>query len=168
MKAFQEISAKQITQNPFELIGDDWMLVTSGTGEKFNMMTASWGGVGVLWKKDVAFLFIRPQRYTFEVMEKNDAVTLCFFEESNRNVLNLCGSRSGRDIDKIKDTGLTPIVTEQGIYYEEAKMVLCCKKLYAQFLDENSFIDPSILPSCYQAGDFHKMYVCSIEKVLIK
>ncbi len=168
MKAFQEISAKQITQNPFELIGDDWMLVTSGTGEKFNMMTASWGGVGVLWKKDVAFLFIRPQRYTFEFMEKNDAVTLCFFEESNRNVLNLCGSRSGRDIDKIKDTGLTPIVTEQGIYYEEAKMVLCCKKLYAQFLDENSFIDPSILPSCYQAGDFHKMYVCSIEKVLIK
>ena len=168
MKAFQEISAKQITQNPFELIGDDWMLVTSGTEEKFNMMTASWGGVGVLWKKDVAFIFIRPQRYTYELIEKNDAVTLSFFDETKRSVLNLCGSKSGRDIDKVKETGLTPIITDQGIYYEEAKMVLCCKKLYAQNLDEGSFIDKSIIPSCYQAGDYHKMYVCSIEKVLIK
>jgi flavin reductase (DIM6/NTAB) family NADH-FMN oxidoreductase RutF len=168
MKAFREISAKQITQNPFELIGDDWMLVTSGTKDKFNMMTASWGGVGVLWKKDVAFVFIRPQRYTFEFIENNERMTLCFFDESKRGILNLCGSKSGRELDKVAETGLTPVITEQGIYYEEAKMVLCCKKLYAQYLDGESFIDTNIIPSCYKDNDYHKMYVCSIEKVLIQ
>ena len=82
MKKFTEIDVKSINDNMFKSIGQDWMLITSGEKEKFNTMTASWGGVGVLWNKNVTFAFIRPQRYTFDFMEKNDYYSLSFFNQN--------------------------------------------------------------------------------------
>ena len=95
-KMFKEISAKELKENPFKLIGDDWGLVTVDTKEKVNMMTVSWGGVGIMWNKPVAFTFIRPQRYTFGMLESEDMFSLCFLPESYRSVLKLCGTKSGR------------------------------------------------------------------------
>lgn len=129
MSTFKEINPKEIVESPFKLIGDDWALVTAGDREKFNTMTISWGGVGIMWGKPVVFTFIRPQRYTFAFMENGDRYTMSFFDEKYRDALKFCGSKSGRDYNKVKETGLTPAFTENGsVYFEEAKLVLECKK----------------------------------------
>lgn len=167
MSEFKEIKPTQIEGNIFDLIGRQWMLVTAGTRDKFNTMTASWGGAGILWGKPVAFSFIRPQRYTYEFMQKHDGYTLSFYDEKYRDALNLCGSRSGRDTDKVKETGLTPAFCGDTVYFEEAKLVLVCRKLYTQHLSLDCFTDREAAGS-YTGDDLHHVYVGEIEKVLVK
>ena len=168
MATFKEIAPSEITNNPFDLIGKDWALVTSGNSDKFNTMTVSWGGVGIMWGKPVTYTFIRPQRYTFEFMEKNGYFSMSFFDETQRDALKFCGSKSGRDCDKVKETGLTPAFTEDGVpYFEEAKLVLVCKKMYSQFLNEESIEDAESVAKWYD-NDYHKMYVSEITKVLVR
>lgn len=104
---FSRIDPKELDQNVFSMIGEQWMLVTAGTVERCNTMTASWGGLGVLWGKPVATVYIRPQRYTLEFVEREDCFTLSFFGEEYRKALALCGSKSGRDVDKVKECGFT-------------------------------------------------------------
>ncbi|MGN0488780.1 MAG: flavin reductase family protein [Ruminococcus sp.] len=168
MSIFKEIKPSEIVNNPFDLIGKDWALVTAKNGEGCNTMTASWGGVGIMWNKPVAFTFIRPQRYTFGLMENEDYYTLSFFDEEYRDALKFCGTKSGRDYDKVKETGLTPVYDESAPYFEEAKLVLVCKKLYAQNLNRESIIDEATVSPAYTADDFHKMYISEIVKVLVK
>ena len=168
MSIFKEIKPSEIVNNPFDLIGKDWALVTAKNGEGCNTMTASWGGVGIMWNKPVAFTFIRPQRYTFGLMENEDYYTLSFFDEEYRDALKFCGTKSGRDYDKVKETGLTPVYDESAPYFEEAKLVLVCKKLYAQNLNRESIIDEATVSPAYTADDFHKMYISEIAKVLVK
>lgn len=164
MKNFQEITVKDLNENAFKLIGTDWALITAGTEGNLNTMTASWGGVGVLWNKNVAFIFVRPQRYTREFLDNNEYFTLSFFDDM-REALTICGRKSGRDCDKITEAGLTPVFNEQAPYFDEARLVLVCRKLYCQRLTEDSIIDKSILKE-YANKDFHYMYVAEIEKVL--
>ena len=96
---FHETEIQKLSFNPFTKIDKEWMLVTAGNAEKCNTMTASWGGLGVLWNKYVSFLFIRPQRYTMEFLEREDYYSLSFFGSSCREALSYCGSHSGRDGD---------------------------------------------------------------------
>ncbi|MEE0872696.1 MAG: flavin reductase family protein [Ruminococcus sp.] len=167
MADFREITPQEIAENPFKLIGGDWALVTAGDRERFNTMTISWGGMGIMWNKPVVFSFIRPQRYTFEFTEQNDRFTMSFFDEEYRKALAFCGSKSGRDVDKVKETGLTPAFTEDGVpYFEEAKLVLVCKKLYAQDLNAQSITDQAVVSPNYNGNDYHKMYVSEIVKAL--
>ena len=169
MKVFRKISPKELEVNPIELIGDQWMLVTAGKLEKFNTMTASWGAMGELWNKPVAFVFVRPQRYTYEFTEREDMMTLSFFEPSYRPVLTLCGNTSGRDTDKVARTGLTPYETEKGgIAFSEAKLVMECRKLYSDMLNKENFTDDKIPAKLYPGDDFHKMYVVEIVNAWIK
>ena len=168
MSAFKEINPKEIVESPFKLIGDDWALVTAGDREKFNTMTISWGGVGIMWGKPVVFTFIRPQRYTFAFMENGDRYTMSFFDEKYRDALKFCGSKSGKDYDKVKETGLTPAFTENGsVYFEEAKLVLVCKKMAKSKFDPKEFIDDTVEDKWYPEKDFHYIYFAEIEKVLI-
>lgn len=165
----RKIEPKLIEENAIELIESQWMLVTAGTMESFNMMTANWGALGELWFKDVAFVFIRPQRYTFEFTEESDYLTLSFFDESHREALNICGRESGRDIDKVAKTGLTPYQTECGsVAFREAKLVLECRKLYADRLNPDAFVVPELAEKCYKNGDYHQLYVCEIVNAWIK
>ncbi|MBR1483388.1 MAG: flavin reductase [Ruminococcus sp.] len=167
MASFTEIMPQEMTDNVFKLIGEDWALVTAGTEECFNTMTVSWGGAGILWNKPVAFTFIRPQRYTFGFTERGDCFSMSFFDEEHRAALRYCGSKSGRDVDKVKETGLTPAFSAEGIpYFEEARLVLLCKKLYAQDLAEACIRD-DMVKQFYQ-DDYHKMYVSKILRVLKK
>ena len=110
----KQIEASEFKENIFETIGKEWMLVTGGTKEDFNMMTASWGGIGWLWNKPVAFIFVRPERYTYEFLKKNRKLSLSFLgkEEEARKIYSFCGSKSGRELDKVKETGLKPVFTE--------------------------------------------------------
>ncbi len=151
--------------NVFTLIGKQWMLVTAGTKAHFNTMTANWGGLGFLWNRPVAFVFIRPQRYTFEFTEKESTMTLSFFDEKYRNALNICGAKSGRDTDKIAESGLTPMEIPSGnMSFNEAHYILECRKLYADFLNEEKFLNDDICKKFYPHSDFHKMYVVEIEQ----
>lgn len=168
MNNFKEVSPRELSLNPFTKIGKEWMLITAGTPEKFNTMTASWGGLGVLWNKDAAFTFIRPSRYTFEFTEESDYFSLCFFDEEHREALNLCGTRSGRDCDKVKETGLTPAFSEGVPYFAEAKLVLICRKMYAQgMLDTCATCDE--VKKHYAEGEaYHTLYVGEIIKTLVR
>jgi Conserved protein/domain typically associated with flavoprotein oxygenases, DIM6/NTAB family len=167
MSVFKEIKPGKIEGNIFDLVGREWMLVTAGVPDHFNTMTASWGGAGILWSKPVAFSFIRPQRYTYEFLQKYDGYTLSFFGDSCREALNLCGSRSGRDTDKVRESGLTPAFSGDAVYFDEARLVLVCRKLYAQDLTKESFIDKEIA-NTYTDTDLHRVYVGEIERVLVK
>ncbi len=162
----KEIDIKDFSVKPFSLIGDEWMLITSGDEKGYNTMTASWGGVGVLWNKNVAFSFIRPQRYTFEFVEKNEYYTLSFYPDNMKQALTLCGRKSGRDCNKVKEAGLSPIFNEKAPYFEGAKLVLICKKLYNQFFTPECFVEKE-LEINYPNKDYHKMYIGEIVKALI-
>ena len=166
-RTFQQIEPAEMGDNVFTMIGEQWMLITAGGPQNFNTMTASWGGLGHLWNRDVAFIFVRPQRYTFEYVEDNETFTLSFFEAEYRDVLQYCGTHSGRHVDKIEQTGLTPTVGETGaVYFEEARLVIECRKLYAQDLNASSFIDTDIRADVYAADDFHRVYVGEIVQVI--
>lgn len=166
---FKEIDIKDLPDNIVKLIGDDWMLVTAGSIDSCNMMTASWGGIGNLWNMPVAFIFIRPQRFTYQFTEKEEYFTLTFFEEKDRPILNFCGSTSGKFVNKMKETGLVPLQTELGnVYYKQARVVLECQKVYSDFIDPNGFTNEELPDSVYPKKDFHKMYVGKIIKVMIR
>lgn len=162
----KQIEINEFSENPFKLIGSDWMLITAKKGDKTNMMTASWGGVGILWNKPVATIYVRPQRYTKEFIDNEEYFSLCVLPEEYRQILNYCGTKSGRDEDKIAETKLTIVESEKAPIFKESRLVLICKKLYAQDLTEQSFIDKSLVEKNYQAKDFHTMYIAEIEKIL--
>ena len=156
-------------ENAFDLIGKQWMLVTAGTEEKFNTMTVSWGGIGWLWNRAVAFIFIRPERYTYEFIEAQERLTLSVLPEEYRKALQLCGSKSGRDMNKVEAAGLHPVKTEAGtIGFEEARLTLSCRKLFRTEMEECNFLDKDILSRWYNdqpGGSFHAVYVLEIEDV---
>lgn len=166
----REITPYELQDNVFKMIDKDWMLVTASDreGKAFNTMTASWGGMGILWGKPVAFVFIRPQRYTYEFTEQSDRMTLSFFGGEQKNALKICGTKSGRDCDKIKEAGLTPVNVGEGLYsFKEATVVVQCRKIYADTIKKENMLDASIMKN-YQNNDFHKLYVCEIEKITVK
>ena len=156
------INPKEFSQSPFQLIGDQWLLLSAEKDGVTNGMTCSWGGVGVLWRKNVAFIFVRPQRYTFEFMEASDTFSLSFFDDPNHELLTYFGRHSGRDEDKILKSGLTLEKRLEVPCYKEAKLTFICKKLYSQDQEASSFEDKDIVESCYPDGDFHRMYIGEI------
>ena len=165
---FKEIKATDIKENIVDLLKNNWGLVTAGNNEKYNMMTVSWGAMGELWGKDSVTVYIRPQRYTEEFMNAFDHFTLSFFSlDKKQAVHGVCGSKSGRDVNKTEACGLTPNFDEAAPYFEEAKLVLECKKMYAQSLNAESITDRESVDKWYD-NDFHKMYISEITKVLVK
>ncbi len=161
------ITPYEIRDNLFSAIDRDWMLITAvDRSGKVNTMTASWGGFGILWNKPVCFCFIRPQRYTKRFVDEAESFTLSFFPEGYREALTLLGTVSGRERDKIAESGLHT-VTEEGIaYFKEARLVVVSKKLYADELKEENFLDLTVVSNKYPQKDFHTVYVCEIRQVL--
>lgn len=151
----------------FEKIGKEWMLVSAEKDGRVNTMTASWGGLGVLWKENVAFVFIRPQRYTYEFTEGSEYMTLSFFDGKYKNELSYLGTRSGRDEDKITNAGMHVTYVDGLPTFEEASCAVLCRKLYSDMIKEECFIDKDML-SNYEKKDFHRVYVVKIEAVYTK
>jgi flavin reductase (DIM6/NTAB) family NADH-FMN oxidoreductase RutF len=164
----KSIDPYNIDESVFRLIDKDWMLITAGRTGHFNTMTASWGGFGILWNLPIAYIFVRPQRFTYEFLEQYESFTLCFFGPGHRKMLNFCGSRSGRDTDKIAKTGLIPVETKNGnIWFQDARLVFECHKIYFQDLQPANFLDPKIQNN-YPLKDYHRMYFGKIENSWIK
>ena len=165
---FKTLAAADLRDNAFRLIGRDWMLIAAGTPESHNMMTASWGGLGVLWEREVCFVFVRPTRHTFGFLNRSPGFTLSFFEERHRAALEYCGSHSGRDGDKAAAAGLTPVFDgPDTVLFREARMAIVCRTLHRQDLDPAGFLDPAI-EGFYPKSDYHRLFVGAIEKVLVR
>ena len=164
----KEIKHEDFQENAFEMIGKDWLLITAEKDGKVNTMTASWGGVGVLWNKKVAYIFIRPQRYTKEFVDFSDRLSVCVLPNSYRKELSYLGNVSGKDEDKISNANLKVQKYEDVPYFDEARLTLICRKLYAQDLKEECFIEKDIIDKWYPEKDYHTMYVVEIEKILSK
>lgn len=165
---FKTIQAEELDQNIFKMIGKDWLLITAKKEDKVNTMTASWGSAGIMWGKPTAFVFIRPQRYTKEFVDASEEFSINVLGDAYRKVLNYCGTVSGRDEDKIKNSNLTVNYKNNTPYFEESKIVLICRKVFAQELKEECFIDKSIIDKWYPQKDYHTMYAAEIKEVLIK
>jgi len=172
----KNIRPEAITDNPFTMIGKDWLLVTACTVEQLpegkiktgrvNTMTASWGGVGVLWNKPVATIYLRPSRYTKEIIDNTDTFSLSVLGDKYRTALNYCGSHSGRDGDKFASAKLNVEYMNGTPWIKEARLVLICKKMYVQEFDPNCFVDELLCKQNYKKDDFHTMYVGEIIKVM--
>jgi flavin reductase (DIM6/NTAB) family NADH-FMN oxidoreductase RutF len=151
------------------------MLITAGDGADWNTMTASWGGLGVLWGRDVAFMFVRPSRHTFGFVNAASLFTLSFFDGPHRGALEFCGSKSGRDLDKAAGAGLNPVVFDGSlaegriagsIGFKEAREIIVCRKLYTHDFDPAAFLDAAIDPDCYPQKDYHRMFIGEIVTLL--
>lgn len=174
----KEITAEELNENPFKLIGKDWMLITAEEAGRTNMMTASWGGMGVLWGKNVATVYIRRSRFTKGYIDKGDYFSLCVLGEEYRKQLAYCGKASGRDEDKVSASGLTvehAQVDSDGQkisvpYFKEARLAIVCKKLYAQEMSAACFtkFGKDIPAQMYADDDWHTTYVAEIQKILVK
>lgn len=168
LQGFKQISAEQIPGNIFRLLSQDWMLITAGNADRFNTMTASWGGLGHLYNKPVAFCFINPARYTYWFMEKEETYTLSFYTEAYRDALKYCGSHSGKDTDKIKGSGLTPIITPNGSpAFSEAWLIIECRKLVSQSFIPEALHDEALRDQ-WTGKSMHKMYIGEILNVWVK
>ena len=165
---FKEIKVEELQFNPFNKIGNEWMLITAGNKEKFNTMTASWGGVGVLWGENVVTTYIRPGRYTKEFVDANDTFTIAFFNSIYQDALNICGTISGRDEDKVKKAGLTPYFIDGTVAFQEASMILVCKKMYHDTIKPDLFDSTENTSKWYPDNDYHTMYISKILKILVK
>lgn len=168
MFKFNEIKPELIEQSPFKLIGQDWMLITAEKDGKVNTMTASWGGFGVMWAKNVVYIVIRPQRYTKEFIDNSDTFSLTFLDNSFRKTLSYLGTKSGRDEDKIKNSNLTLLHTDDIPYFGEANMTILCRKLYAQKFKPECFIAQELNEKWYPNVDYHTLYIAEITKILVK
>ncbi len=171
--AFVEISPYDFSSAVFNDIAKKWMLIGTPDEAKgrVNAMTASWGGVGVIWNKPYAVCFIRPQRHSFELAEKCDKIGLSFLSEdcdNARKIYNICGTKSGRDMDKIAETGLSYIDFDGAVGFAQADTVIVGKKIYCDMIKPECFLDSSIISSSYPNGDFHKLYLCEIEKIYVR
>jgi flavin reductase (DIM6/NTAB) family NADH-FMN oxidoreductase RutF len=174
---WKEHGIKEFSGTPSQRIGAEWMLITAGdTGadkSNWNTMTASWGGLGVLWSHDVAFMFIRPSRHTFHFANAASLFTLSFFDPSHKKALDVSGAKSGRDIDKAAEGGITPIVFEKGaakgaVGFKEAKEIIVCRKLYTHDIDPAKFLDPPLIEKAYNGKDYHRMFIGEIVTFLNK
>lgn len=158
---------KSFDKNVFDEIGNKSAILISGDKNGFNGMTISWGGLGVLWNKNVAFVFVRHSRYTYEFIEKSDSVTLSFLSDKYKKEKGMFGSLSGRNVDKFEETGLhhTYDPDFDGYYITECDYVFKCKKLYSIDLND---LPKDINDKFYKDNDIHKMYVCEIKQYLVK
>lgn len=168
----KEIPVAALDLNPIPEISKGWMLLTAGCeGRGYNTMTCSWGHTGSIWGTGggmaTAICYVRPQRYTKQFMDAEELYTLTFFPEGFKKALAYLGSHSGREEDKVAKVGLTPVFGDGFTYFEEAKLVLVCRKLYQAPIKEEYFIDKSIVDQHYPDKDFHDMYIGQIVKVLI-
>ncbi len=170
MHKFQPYPRDVIEINPWVLIGDRWAAVCAENKTTTNAMTVSWGGVGEMWGKDVATIYIRESRYTKELIDDSDLFSVCFFEDtpSNKTNLKILGSLSGRNEDKLSACKLKVNHYKDVPFLDEANFVLVCRKMSKTEITPDQFLDPEIEDKWYKDGDYHTMYIGEILEILAR
>lgn len=163
----KEIAISDLKVNIFDVLDKGWMLLSAGDYRKHNCMTVSWGFMGTFWRKPVVIAGVRPQRYTFDFIDDSEEFSLCAFPEEQREALKFCGAKSGRDCDKVTETGLTPIRldTVEVPGYVEADLIVECRIVYSDSLSGKNFLDKSIIGDVYEQRDFHKLFYGEVLKI---
>jgi flavin reductase (DIM6/NTAB) family NADH-FMN oxidoreductase RutF len=155
------IPVENFISRPFHLWDIQSLLLTSGNflEHRFNAMTIGWGSIGYIWRRPFIQVVVRPTRYTFDFMEKYDTFTVCAFLQKYHAALGLLGTKSGRDGDKISESGLSPVASTliAAPGYSEASLVLECKKIYWDDFHPANFLDPAV-DQHYPAKDYHRIY----------
>lgn len=168
----KSIGVEEFNENVFKKIGKDWMLIGATSNGKTNAMTASWGGLGIMWGKNVAYVFIRDSRYTKTLVDETDMMSISFFTEEYKKMLGYMGRVSGRDEDKIAVSELHIEEGDMDNYkapvFKEAEMTMICKKLYAGKMNKECFIDMECIEKWYENDDYHTMYVVEIKDILVQ
>lgn len=170
MNGFEKIDVKQLPGNIFALFDTNWALITAGEENRWNTMTISWGQAGWLWGRPVVTAYVRKSRYTLGFTEARGCFTISFFDQGScRAQLGVLGSKSGRDMDKMHESGLTPIMIEGEHAFAEARAVLLCRKVYADWIDPGKFLDPSVFDKSYaDREDVHRMYVAEVLSAYVR
>lgn len=164
MSPLTKLIPDEWTENVFSMLDDQWMLIAAEKDHKTNAMTASWGGFGVLWEERVATIYVRNSRYTREFLDAADTFSLTVFDEAYKPMLlDVMGSKSGRDIDKIKESGLTLTRLDGTPAFGEARLAIVCEKLYRTPFEPKGFAKG--VPEMYADGDFHIIYIGRIKAV---
>lgn len=167
--SFQEVKAEELSMNPFTKIGKEWLLITAGTEEACNTMTASWGAMGVMWGKNAVTVYIRPQRYTKEFVDQEGTFTISVLKEEYRKALAYCGKVSGKDVkDKIREAGLTPYPVEGTVGIAEADLMLVCRTMYHDTIKPECFDEAENDSRWYPDKDYHMMYIAEVTKAFVK
>lgn len=167
---FQSIQPSELKDNPFTLYGKDWMLLTTQKENCINTMTISWGAMGIFWRKPIVIVGVRPERYTYEFIESAETFSLTAFDEQYREQLNLCGTKSGRDLDKLAACSFTTATARSTPYINEGRLNLICKKLGAMPLSPDFFLESAkdIPAELYNGDGYHKLYFAEILDILTK
>ena len=155
----------EFTTDILSVFDKKWALLTAGNGESFNTMTISWGGLGTIWGKPVATVYVRTSRYTHDFMDANEFFTVSFYPEECRQILGVLGSKSGRDMDKMKESGLTPVQAGGSISFKEAEVTLVCRKLFRQQLDVANMPE-DVAKAMYEGQAPHDMYIGEIVDII--
>ncbi len=167
--ALKKVSWTDAGLNALEFFSKQMPLLAAGDRSSCNAMTISWGSLGTLWNRPVCTVYVRPQRYTFNLLEKQEGFSVCVMGEGYYQQLQYCGSKSGRDTDKLKDCGFTVTYGAMDTpVIQQAQLVLVCRKLYTQDLDPLQMLDQSIRDAVYPQGGFHRCYTGQVEEVYIK
>ena len=157
----------ELNAEVFSQFARRWALVCAGTMERHNAMTISWGGLGTLWSRPVATVYVKPVRHTYGFLEESDWFTVSFYGEEYRHALEVMGTVSGRDTDKDAAAGLTPIAVGEGVTYAQAEVTLLCRKIYCQDLDPSRMM-PEVVDHYYRTEAPHRMYVGEVVDVIRK
>ena len=173
MNQFKKTAGAELLQNP-ALLNENFIhafpkrmaLVTTGTPEHYNTMTIGWGLVGFSWGKPLVEVQVRPSRYTHDFMEREELFTVCFFAPDKAEALMLCGTESGRDIDKAAKAGLTPLPISGTVAFEEATSIYVCKKIYQIELTAGRFFDKEAEAKYFAEGDYHTIYYGDLLELL--
>lgn len=169
MYDFQTIEPKAFTESPFDLIGNEWMLITAEKDGVVNTMTASWGGLGVMWNKNVSYMVIRQSRFTKEFVDAAGRFSLSFLEHKEyAKELTYLGTVSGRDEEKIQKANLNVQYREGVPFIGEASKVLICKKLFCKTMTPDHFLTPELCQTFYEDQDYHDLYISEINEILVK
>ncbi|MEE0946895.1 MAG: flavin reductase family protein [Acutalibacteraceae bacterium] len=164
---FRDICVKDFKENIIDIISKEYMLITAGNGMNYNMMTASWGFMGEMWGEDSVAVVVRPSRYTMEFLDNNEYFTLTFFGD-NKDIHKICGSKTGREVNKTSLTGLTPVSDGKCVWFDEARLVFKIKKKYVQPMSKEFLTDKSVDEKWYGDGDWHNLIIGSIERIYVK
>lgn len=170
---YVKIEATDLPDNVVDLIGKQWMLVTAGNRNSYNTMTASWGAIGYMWGKPATFIVVRDTRHTYRFLEREASFTLSFFSEEHRGALRICGTKSGRDTDKVAEAALTPLETPTGLMsFKEARMIVECKKMFVQEIDTANLTEPykeKVIKDFYTKDTAkHEQFISEITNIWIK
>ncbi len=158
-------AAMEFNADAFHIFDRDWALVTAGDLERFNTMTVSWGGLGTLWGRPVATVYVKPLRYTHDFLERSDVFTVSFYPAQYRKALTVLGTLSGRDGDKVGKAGLTPVAAGDGVTFREACKTLVCRKIYRQDMDVAA-MPADVAEAFYKTEAPHTMYIGQVLEIL--